>query len=418
LSTETRSRPRTRRGLYLALGLAGLTAAITWRATSLDGLPDIGEPFDVEAFCRPIPDESNAFVLYREAFEKLGKEPQSSDFVWELADEAQKKWLAENREALAIWRRGTERPDALYIPPRTLNFATLLPVVQGQRSFARLAVLEGTRLEAEGNFEGALDCYLAVLRASRHTGRRGVAIGRLVGIAMHAIVSKRLTSLAERPEVGASTIRRALEAAVAVDAMTPASSDLIKCEYLSFVNSIEMPFFDDPAKILNPVPSMWKGPIGRAYFRMARVFKKEPERSRRVYRLIVANQLAYCDLPSARRPPKVSRAPTLPTKGPTWDLLRDLYEVDETAPAPARALPAEDLARWYTSTIYAEICLPNLGGIDKALARERGVQASLLIALANQLYLKEHGKAAETVEELVGPYLKTLPAGYVPRSDR
>jgi hypothetical protein len=414
LSTETRSRPRTRRGLYLALGLAGLSALITWRVTSLDGLPDIGEPFDVEAFCRPIPDESNAFVLYREAFEKLGKELVRDDFVWELADEAQKKWLAENREALATWRRGTERPDALYIPPRTLTYTTLLPVVQGQRTFARLAMLEGSRLEAEGEFEEALDCYLAILRASRHTGRRGCAIDRLVGIAMHANACKRLTALAERPEVGASTVRRALDAAVAIDAMTPANSDTLKCEYLSFVNSVDLPLLDDPSKILNPAPEMWKSPLGRAYFRMARVFKKEPERSRRVYRLIVANRLAYCDLPSARRPPKVSLAPNLPPKGAAWALLADLYTVDETAPAPARALPAEDLARWYASTIYAELCLPNLGAIDKALARERGVQATLLIALANQLYLKEHGKAAETVEELVGPYLKALPEGYTP----
>ena len=391
-----------------------MTALITWRTTSLDGLPDIGEPFDVEAFCRPIPDESNAFVLYKEAFGRLGKEPGSPDFVWETADEPQKKWLAECREAMAIWRRGTDRLDALYISPRTMNLTTLLPVVQGMRSFARLALLEGTRLEAGGDFEGALDWYLAVLRASRHLGQRGFAIERLVGIATHAMASRRITALAERPEVGPATIRRALDAAVAVDARTPANSDLLKCEYLSFINTIGLPEFEDPSAIISPAPEIWKGPLGRASFRITRLFKKEPERSRRVFRLIVANQLAYCDLPAARRPPKVAPAPTPALKNPATTLLSELYAVNATAPASARALPAEDLARWHASTIYAEMFLPALDSIEKALARERGVQASLLIALANQLHAREHGKPPETVEELVGPYLKALPEGYSP----
>ena len=42
--------------------------------------------------------------------------------------------------------------------------------------------------------------------------------------------------------------------------------------------------------------------MGKAWLRMVRVFKKEPERSRRVFRLIIANHLAYCDLPPSRRP--------------------------------------------------------------------------------------------------------------------
>src|SRR5439155_11453691 len=103
-------------------------------------------------------------------------------------------------------------------------------------------------------FEGALGWYLAVLRASRHTGKRGVPIERLVGSATHTMASKRITALAERPEVAAATIRRALDAAVAADAMTPANSDMVKCEYLSFVNSVSQPAFEDPSKLVSPTP--------------------------------------------------------------------------------------------------------------------------------------------------------------------
>ena len=39
-----------------------------WWATQLWGLPDIGDPFDVAAFqIMTIPDDRNAFVLYRQA---------------------------------------------------------------------------------------------------------------------------------------------------------------------------------------------------------------------------------------------------------------------------------------------------------------------------------------------------------------
>ena len=45
-----------------------VTAPPLWWAAQLTGLPDIGDPFDVEAFrTQAIPDDRNAFVLYRRA---------------------------------------------------------------------------------------------------------------------------------------------------------------------------------------------------------------------------------------------------------------------------------------------------------------------------------------------------------------
>ena len=48
--------------------LSMVTAPPLWWATQLMGLPDVGDPFDVEAFrAKTIPDDRNAFVLYRQA---------------------------------------------------------------------------------------------------------------------------------------------------------------------------------------------------------------------------------------------------------------------------------------------------------------------------------------------------------------
>ena len=48
--------------------LSIIPAAWLWWAAQLWGLPDIGDPFDVASFhAQTIPDDRNAFVLYRQA---------------------------------------------------------------------------------------------------------------------------------------------------------------------------------------------------------------------------------------------------------------------------------------------------------------------------------------------------------------
>ena len=57
--------------LVYTLALVG-AGFFSWRATKLNGLPDVGDPFDVgEAVHVDVPDAENAFVLYRQAHERL-----------------------------------------------------------------------------------------------------------------------------------------------------------------------------------------------------------------------------------------------------------------------------------------------------------------------------------------------------------
>ncbi len=399
-----------------------IVIVVTIKATSLNGLPDIGDPFDIEAFARPIPDATNAFVVYRQAFDKLGKEPDTGGVWtadWTSASPEQRRWLEKNREALDLWREGSTRPDASYISPRTLKVTTLLPVIQGMRSFARLAILEATRLQAEGDLPGALDWYLAVIRSSRHCGRRGGAIERLVGIAIGSMATGRLSTWAKEPKLDAATLRKALDALVEADAMTPPASDAFKCEYILFLNTIADPELEDPARLssLTGGRSPWgwssSGP-GRALFRAERSVKREPERSRRVYRLVIANWLAYCDRPRSERPPFAVLAPPPPSQTPATPPGFALYVPEATAPDSVRALPPDELARWFDSTISARIMSCNYLSIDNAFRRDRTAFAHLLITLASELYRKENGADPAKADNLVGRYLRAIPEGYVP----
>src|SRR6185312_13445806 len=64
-----RVRGRRRLGLIVAYALiAAAIGVMAWRESRLIGLPDIGEPFDpAPVLALRIPDDENAFVLYRQA---------------------------------------------------------------------------------------------------------------------------------------------------------------------------------------------------------------------------------------------------------------------------------------------------------------------------------------------------------------
>ncbi len=356
MTTEPHPRRIRRLALGLAaLALAGSTAFVTWWNTTLLGLPDVGDPFDVAAFERPIPDETNAFVLYKQASAILPKEPDiPANYDWKTAAPEQSAWFDRSQEALAIWRKGTDRPDSRYLDPAIVTFETRLDVVQNLRSFGRLALLKGSRLEDSGDLEGALDWYLALLRSTRHCGRRGTFIERLIGIAMHRWVSTRLIQWAANPKVDAKMLRRALDASIAADAATPPNSDGLKMEYLGVLHSMADP--ELMVKLLDQFgskrstsgqsrPVLANDGLRTSLLRVRRRAMNEPERSRRVIRMIFANWLAYCDLPPSRQPPRVVPATTSPTlEGPAKALLGELFVVGDEAPGPARA-PSAGKAR-------------------------------------------------------------------------
>ena len=418
LTTEPRPRRIGRRlGVTAALALAGGSAFLTWWLTTLNGLPDIGDPFDVASFIdRRVPDDENAFLLYREAVKRLPPGPSGDvSFEWETAGEAEKGWLERSREALGVWRRGTERPKAFYLPAGSITIATTLPVMDRIRWLMRLAKLEASRLEAEGDLEGAWGWYRAIFRCSRQIGHHGTAVERFAGIQMHALAARQLMRWAKDPRVTPALLRRALDAVIADDAETSPLSDTLKVEYLTFLKT-----YDDPdlvRKCLNDEdtagadhhPWFARDP---GVFGVSKAFLREPERSRRVTRLVYANLLSVCDLPARSRPPVVCSLPNLTGRGGTPTLLVNLYAVDASMPESARALPPAKILEWYQSTLYARHLTPALINIMKAVDTERVTQANLVIALANRLYEVERGKPPETFEELVGPYLKALPEGY------
>jgi hypothetical protein len=398
------------------LALAGLIFAVNfWWA--LIRLPDVGDPFDLEAALRsaPVAPGENAFTLYRVASAKLGRSsnPQEDVLDWEGASPTLRAYLASNREALDLWREGTERPEAIYYQTGEATLATILPVIQDLMMLARLGLLEGARLEASGDMAGAWGWYRAALRSSRHAAMAGFLVERQIGAAIHGRACDRLTRWAADPRVDAGLLRRALDDVAAIDAMTPPLSESLKREYfirLRDLDEMNILVEDLPPPVGDP---NWyrQRPIankGLGYVQRARVsLENDRERSRRVLRLVFANWLAQVDKPARLRARVATRQPVM------------LYEADPSAPPAARALPPEDLAREVGRTLLAREAMKVIlerpsWEADGILARERSRQAALVVTLAEQLYRREHGRPPSDVGELVGPYLEAIPEDYAP----
>jgi hypothetical protein len=406
---------RSRRRVLTTLAmLAAMIAALPlWWSIQLMGLPDIGEPFDVAAYrALTIPDDRNAFVLYRQAADRLKSldsmrskdESTNPRDPWPRATPTVRRWLDENREVLELFRRGSERPDAL--PPTGPAQARVQSLWGSFSTLKDLALLEASRLEEAGDMAGAWTWYRAVLREAALVGRRGSLFERNIGLSLRSDARDRLNAWVADTRTTSAMLRRALDDVIACEALAPSEDDSLRADYLlegrlqagyqtagrermiwqwKTVRLFSEEYQIDP-EIVATFVDAW------------RWWRREPERSRRVLRLATANWLAYYDLPPSRRP---ARDPNTPGAFP-------FYAFGPEAPPGARALPPAALSRWLQSAADAQEALAfwDSRGLR---GRELNTHRGLVLLVAAELYRRDHGSYPAQDEQLVGPYLKNLP---------
>lgn len=134
-----------------------------------------------------------------------------------------------------------------------------------------------------------------------------------------------------------------------------------------------------------------------------RFLLREPERSRRVVRLLWANWLAHAEALKPR-----------PRKPAVRAQLRALRPVSPDAPAGARALPPREVANWLVATRDAKLRILGMNNWmnnrwpPDRLAYRRA-HRELIIMLAKEIYHRERCTLPPSEEALVGTYLKSLP---------
>jgi hypothetical protein len=333
-----------------------------------------------------------------------------------------REWAGENREALELFLRGAEQADAS-LP----NGVPAVDVVPG--AVIDVAFLEASRRQESGDTAGAWDCHRAVLRMITHMRRRGNAVHRYTAMRANPWLQRRLADWAADPRTTIPQLHTALDEVLKNEPNPEWDISAIKYGYLDLMREIERPM---PLDGQHDIEGEWRFGLGDMalsptmieYLEAARRFLlREPERSRRVLRLLCSQYLAHAEAHEMppQKPAVWARLSYLTstnrlTKG---RITVPLYPVSPRAPAGARALPPQAVARWLIATLDARLRLVQGHSHywpwpPDRLADSRGVAdlkayRNLVIMLATELYQRERGRLPASDEVLVGTYLKSLP---------
>src|SRR5262249_39986923 len=148
-----------------------------------------------------------------------------------------------------------------------------------------------------------------------------------------------------------------------------------------------------------------------------RFLRREPERSRRVLRLLFANWLAHVERrePGAQKPAvRVGFSVLKSTNPMNWGKTTvSLYPDGPPAGAGARSLPPQDLARWLVATNDAKLRIIVANSSQWPWSpdrlRDRKAYRELVVMLAEETYRREHASRPPSEDALVGIHLKSLP---------
>ncbi|MHC4202396.1 MAG: hypothetical protein ACYSU0_20580 [Planctomycetota bacterium] len=150
----------------------------------------------------PVPDERNAEVVYRQAFEAMGdlKDRDSTTRYWlsrlvddrtsDVATEEVAGFLREKEKALALLRKAASMPDhyfeARYVPPRP---DVRMPDLVAWYAPANLLALDARHRAAKGDVRGALEDVAAIWGMARHPAGSHMLIGCMFAVGTDAVGS-------------------------------------------------------------------------------------------------------------------------------------------------------------------------------------------------------------------------------------
>lgn len=395
---------------WLLLPVVLLLSPLLFRSFMIARVPDIGDPFDVEEFCRlDVPDADNAFTSYRAAAAALHPMPaaiQRKSFQiaesegWRAAEPAIRDWVTDNHAALEVFVAGSRCDVALAIPPARFRGRMDFGAAQDVRHLARIAALDASRSEETGDYAGAWQLHNAIVRAGLHVGQ-GTHFERLVGNAILKQAAEGIGRWSSLPQVDANQLRQAVTDASHWPKLRVPLSRSLKFDYLHVrhelnSNLVELERNRGETKLETRLGLRF---VDTSVGQILMYLAGEPQVSKHAIQILFANWLAQCDLPHDERSPLVTRSARL-------------FSLNRKLPATVKQYSPDLVEKYLAQTTYAEQCLPY---IDIAqLEQQESLPAELTVALALQLYYREHGEFPARLDLLVGNGLEQLPESFRP----
>ena len=386
LTWLARARGRRRLALLAAYAVVlGVVGVLLAREVRFRRLPGVADPVDRRAAGHvDLADADNAMIQYRRALARLAGPGTVAD---------------RERAALDLWLAGTSCPDALPVRPTDLTEPTSVAVDPDLSDLLELANREATRRLNSGNLDGSWAIIRGMIRTGLHAGRHGGDAATTASRELLWRVSPQVSPWATAPGNTSARLRGALADVAGLEALVPPFSETLQIE--SFVRRAALAregADPSPAPLDRIAPgTKWLNQLpGVARFH--RFWADEPRTSLRLDLVLLAGQLAHCDLPAP-----LDR-PLLPRYG--------IYAVtSRTPPGLAAVSPATLESLVEDSNLRAR-----RGEFAWMLSRHRAafwvLRRQIAVELAVAADRLDHpDRPAQSVKDLVGPYLATPPPG-------
>jgi hypothetical protein len=373
----------------IALALLLLAAPFVYREWQIAGLPDPGDPFDVEAFLAANPSaprEDNAIADYIAAENIVHGDP--SDFSaylglrGELACEhdsippAAWHWLASNRRALELWETGARKSQRWNLSHRDADGW----VFDDDGNLPLLVLLQLVKLERDGNWNEFQEWNRKVLRFGCHLAFHDALSGGdnyrssvRSGTQFRKRYRECLFQLAMSHRLDAAQLKQLLNDVTTAFQKFPPLSETLKTMYLR-----DSWYLSTPDYLI--VDTDHGKPTHTSLF-----LQNDPERSHRLLKHGYGNFLRYCDLPLPKRP----RSSTdWMYDEPGWSGRRGVLLEEDVNSWARRLLVYVSLELWYADDV-----------ID-AWTSEVASQECLQAGLAVLIFLREKGRLPMSFEEM------------------
>ena len=380
--------------------LVVFAAFCIWRDWRVRSIPDVGEPFDVEAFYAEYdPNAENAFDHYQKWIATYRTLSESNWYAnvnydiatdsWSNASEPTMEYVKKMRPLLEPWRLGSEVEQGYEIDPRDIVFESLLSTTQDYREYVRIQLLETSRLMHEGHHTAVFDGYQQLLRTNAHI-RNGCLISQLVGFATYKLWYAQLELFLARDDIPVEELKTFLEDLRRLHEGLPKPRVALHFEYLSIRRSLQ-PMIDTHG---------WRNDLTR-----------ESEVFERVLNLFYAHWLKYYEVPPWEAPPLVTHS-CATSQLSQWlassrpDCTRRYF--DDGAESEALVTAYHQLS--YTQKYLNEfIPAMHLQPGYERTHEDRLFQQMAELQLSMHIYYREHGHFPETLETLVPEYIDELP---------
>ncbi len=394
--------------LVICVALAATALAICW-LRRLDGLPDIGDPFDVAEFrAFRIPDEQNALILMRRAADKFT--PMHLNVS--MDDPRLRDWFEANRPLVERFIQAADQADGISGPEQDGDWRYYPNASNlGAGMVIRMTYIEGGRRAERGDMAGAWNCYRAILRMYVHLRRRERVNDRLRAALHHGELQQRPAKWAADPRTTIPQLRRALEEMIACRPRPEWDAFTLKREYLDLMQFLEGPVNPPPEETEEELtyrlgdlalPADLTLQLHSIKRRLARAGTQPPGHP------LTLRQLAgTCGAPRPAATP-AGRAGAIP-RCTTDDQRTTLSRRSPSAGGRSRLSPQE-VASWLVTTNDARVAFQYPWFLWPAVRqREQRGYRERLVLLASELYHRERGTLPPSEDALVGTYLESLP---------